>query len=71
MKDKTTQRAIVCLYLRKRHAKHYLDKFLNRTEGTTLTQFEELNLATLRAAENEAHNALESLKRILWNDEYA
>ena len=70
-KAKTSQRAIVCLYLRKRRARRYLDNFLRRTEGTTRTQSDELNLATLRAAECEAHNALESMKRILWNDEYA
>jgi len=64
-KDKTIQRAIMCLCLRKRHARKYRNRFITRLNGRTLTRFDELNLATLRAAENEAHNALESLKRAL------
>ena len=64
-KDKTIQRAIMCLYLRKRHARKYRDRFITRLNGRALTRFDELNLATLRAAKNEAHNALGSLKRVL------
>ena len=70
-KDKTKQSAIVCLYLRKRRARRYRDHFIKRIEGTNVNRFQELNLATLRAAECEAHNALESMKRVLWNNEYA
>jgi hypothetical protein len=64
-KNKTIQRAIMCLYLRKRHARKHRDRFITRLNGKALSKFDELNLATLRAAENEAHNALESLKRVL------
>ena len=64
--DKTIQRAIVCLYLRKRRARKYRNNFISRLNGNALTKFDELNLATLRAAETEAHNALESIKRVLW-----
>jgi hypothetical protein len=70
-KDKTAQSAIVCLYLRKRRARRYRDQFIEKIAGTNVTASEELNLAALRAAECEAHNALESMKRVLWQHDYA
>ena len=64
-KEKSSQRAIICLYLRKRHARKYRERFVAKLHSRRLTKLDELCLATLRAAENEAHNALESLKRAL------
>lgn len=67
-KDKTIQRAIICLYIRKRRARKSRDTFIRRLNGSPISKLHELQLATLRAAENEAHNALESLKRVLWHE---
>jgi len=66
-KDKIIQAAIVCLYLRKRRARHYRDKFIRSISAKAPNPNQEINLAALRAAETEAHNALESLKRVLWH----
>jgi hypothetical protein len=71
-KDKTIQRAIVCLYLRKRRARRYRDNFIRKHCGiSSVSELYELQVATLRAAECEAHNALESMKRVLWNKNWA
>jgi hypothetical protein len=43
-KDKLAQRAVMCLYLRKRSVHRYRDNFIARLHGTALTKFDELNL---------------------------
>ena len=55
--ERTLQKAIVCLYLRKRAARLVLCRNAN---------------SLIAAANyNEAHNALESLKRVLWHEDWS
>lgn len=55
------QKAIVCLYLRKRRARKYLN-----LAGKNL----DIYICDYQIEQNEAHNALESVKRVLWHDDW-
>lgn len=66
MKDKTAQKAIVLLYLRKRRARKYYLKDLERLDGASWG----FAVSETHGAYIEAHNALESMKRVLWHDNW-
>ena len=57
MENVVVQKAIVCLYLRKRAARVVLNR--------------NLDCATAAANYYEAHNALESIKRVLWHNNWS
>jgi hypothetical protein len=69
-KDKTIQKAIVCLYLRKRRARRSIKRYAKAIGSRDMSRFEELRLRSLQAAENEAHNALESVSRVLYESNW-
>lgn len=62
------QKAVVCLYLRKRRARKFLRK--SQEERKNL-RHGDVFVDEARGKENEAHNALESLKRVLWNNKWS
>jgi hypothetical protein len=69
-KDKTIQKVIVCLYLRKRRARRSMKRYADSIGSKDMSHFEQLHLRSLQAAENEAHNALESVSKVLYESNW-
>ena len=61
------QKAIVCLYLRKRHARKSRNEWNGHlNDGETGSKYYYIS----QAAYYEACNALESMKRVLWHNNW-
>ena len=70
LKQTATQKVIVCLYLRKR----LLRQSVRRLQAIAAAEPSAFTTALLVLAEArfcEAHNALESVKRVLWHDDWS
>jgi hypothetical protein len=64
------QKAIICLYLRKRSARRMLGRLRERAKVEVMHPALKGLIDDAWIQENEAHNALESMKRVLWHERW-
>ena len=70
LKRNEARKAVVCLYLRKRRLRQNVRQ-LETLAAAEPSLFAGSLLDLAQAQFGEAHNALESVKRVLWHDDWS